>query len=170
MKWIATVGLALLLLTVESVAVKYLGFSVTRIDVTVTIIAFLALRAAVVQGAVCSFLMGYLLDVMSGRPTGLYVFLAVLVFLLGRFANNFVDVGGRASFAVFAMGLDALHMLLALSFTWMASRDAGAIGFSIGGLVLQVCLTGLASVLLFPLLKKVVPEGSERTSEIGLLR
>ena len=45
MKMLVTCALALLLLSLESVVVQKLGLSVTRIDVTVVIIAFLALRA-----------------------------------------------------------------------------------------------------------------------------
>ena len=61
-----------------------------------------------------SFAVGYLLDLMSGRPTGLYTFLAVLTFLLGRLVGV---AGGRAlgarRFALFAMGADVGHGLLA---------------------------------------------------------
>lgn len=168
MKFIVTVLLALVLLTIESVLVKYLGLSVTRIDVTVAMVAFLALRASVIEGAFSSFCVGYLLDLMSGRPTGLYTFLAVLVFLLGRFGNNLLDVRSAPSFGLFAMALDALHSVLALIFAWMASKDAGSLGFSAGGFLFQTLLTGLAAILLFPLLKKVDP-GNDR-QEVGLLR
>lgn len=168
MKFIATVALALLLLTIESVVVKYLGFAVTRIDVTVAMVAFLALRASVTEGAFTSFCIGYLLDLMSGRPTGLYTFLAVLVFLLGRVGNTLLDIRSVRAFGVFAMGLDVLHSLLALFFTWMTTKEAGTLGFSPGGFALQVVLTGAAAILLFPLLRRVDP-GSERP-EMGALR
>lgn len=168
MKFISTVVLALLLLTIESVVVKYLGFAVTRIDVTVAMVAFLALRAGVLDGAFSSFCIGYLLDLMSGRPTGLYTFLAVLVFLLGRIGNSLLDVRTVGAFGVFAMGLDLLHSLLALFFTWMTTKEADTLGFSFGGFGMQILLTGLAAMLLFPLLRRVDP-GSERP-EVGALR
>lgn len=163
-----TVVLALLLLTLESVLVKYFGFAVTRIDVTVAMVAFLALRASVMEGAFASFSIGYLLDLMSGRPTGLYTFLAVLVFLLGRVGNAFVDVRSPFSFAVFAMAIDAVHSLLAVFFTWMTAKEDGGASLSVGGFFFQILLTGLAALVLFPLLRKVDP-GSERP-EIGALR
>jgi len=165
MKFVVTVALALFLLTVESVGVKYLGFSVTRIDVTVAMIAFLALRASVMEGAVSAVAIGYLLDLMSGRPTGLYTFLGVLMFLFGRLSNSFFDVRSAPSFALFAAAVDAVHGLLALFFSWMTS---GSVGFSLGGFVFQVLLTGAAAFALYPLLRKVDP-GSERP-EIGALR
>jgi rod shape-determining protein MreD len=168
LKFVFTVVLALLLLTLESVVVKHLGFSVTRIDVTVAMIAFLALRASLLEGALSAFAIGYLLDLMSGRPSGLYTFLGVLVFLLGRFSNSFVDVRSAPAFVLFAAGVDAGHGLLAIFFNWMTTRQAGAIGFSLGGFASQVALTGLAALALYPLLRKLDP-GSERP-EMGALR
>ena len=168
MRFAVTVVLALLLLTLESVLVKYLGLSVTRIDVTVAMIAFLALRASLMEGALSAFAIGYLLDLMSGRPSGLYTFLGVLVFLLGRFSHSLVDVRSAPAFALYAAAMDVVHSLLALFFNWMTTRQVGAIGFSPGGFAAQVLLTGLAAFALYPLLRKMDP-GSERP-EMGALR
>jgi rod shape-determining protein MreD len=121
-----------------------------------------------VEGAFSAFVIGYLLDLMSGRPTGLYTFLGVLVFLLGRVANSLVDVRSAFTFALFAAAADAGHGLLALFLSWMTTRQSGAVGFSFGGFVFQVLLTGLAALVLYPLLRKLDP-GSERP-EIGALR
>jgi rod shape-determining protein MreD len=162
-----TVVMALVLLSIESVLVKYLGLSVARIDVTVLIVAFLAVRANTLEGAVSSFALGYMLDLMSGQPTGLFTFLAVLVFLLGRIGGSLVDIRSPISFATFAVGMDLVHALLSSFFTWMTSKGGGSVlpGWS---LLLQIGLTGAASLLLFPLLRKVDP-GRERP-EIGALR
>ncbi len=167
MRFLLTVGLALVLLSLESVVVKYLGLSVVRIDVTVVIVAFLALRASTLEGAFSSFAVGYMLDLMSGHPTGLFTFLAVLVFLLGRIGSSLVDVRSPPSFAVFAVGMDAVHALLTVFFSWMTSKGAG-VGFSVWSLLIQILLTGASALLLFPLLRKVDP-GSERPA-IGALR
>ena len=167
MKFVLTVLLALVLLSVESVVVKYLGLSVSRIDVTVVIVAFLALRASTLEGAFSAFAVGYMLDLMSGQPTGLFTFLSVLVFLLGRVASSLVDVRSAPSFAVFAVGMDLGHALLTAFFTWMTSKGAG-VGFSLSSLAVQILLTGVTALLLYPLLRKVDP-GSERP-EIGALR
>ncbi len=167
MKFLLTVGLGLLLLTIESVLVKYLGFAVTRIDVTVAIIVFLALRASTLEGAFSSFAIGYLLDVMSGQPTGLYTFLGVLTFLMSRLAASLVDVRTAPAFALFVMGADLGHGLLAMFFTWMTSKSAGSL-LSLGPFVLQVFLSGVAAVALYPLLRRFDP-GTDRP-EIGALR
>jgi rod shape-determining protein MreD len=167
MKFFLTLALALVLLAVESVVVKYLGLSVTRIDVTVTIVAFLALRAGTVEGAFSSLAVGYLLDVMSGRPTGLFLFLAVFLFLLCRLAVSLVDVRSGFSFALFAMGADAAHGLLAAFFSWMVSNSGGGVAASLGGLPLQVVLTGAAGLLLYPVFKRIDP-GTDRP-QVGAL-
>src|SRR5262249_20210470 len=167
MKFITTVVLTLLLLTLESVVVKYLGFSVTRIDVTVAVVAFLALRAGTIEGAFSSFAVGYLLDLMSGRPTGLYTFLAVFTFLLGRLAASLVDVRSAFVFVIFTMAADLGHGLLAVFFSWLTSRDA-AFSSTLSALPMQVALTGMAALCLYPLFRKI-DSGGER-AEVGLLR
>lgn len=166
MRFVVFLALALALLSVEAVVVKYLGLEVTRIDVTVALVAFLALRARPLEGAFASYGIGYLLDLMSGRPTGLYTFLAVLTFLVARLAASLVDVRNKVSFALFVAGADLGHGLLAVFFSWMTSKGAASAG-SLAGLPLQALLTGLAAFALYPLLKRF--EGEERP-QAGLLR
>jgi len=160
-------ALALVLLAVESVLVKYLGLTVARIDVTVAIVAFLSLRSGLLEGASGAFAVGYLLDMMSGRPTGLYTFLAVFTFLLGRATRSLVEVRGPGGFALFAMGIDAVHGLLALLVTWLTSKTWGVAALSPAGLPLEVLLTGAAAFCLYPLLQRFGPV-AER-AEPGLL-
>ena len=152
MKLALTLVLTLLFLALESVAVKYVGLGVARIDVTVAIVAFLALRAGLLEGAVASYAVGYLLDLMTGRPTGLYTLLAVVTFLLGRVAGSLVDVRSARSFALFAMAADAAHGLLAWGIGSVSGNQMALSGLS--GLPLEVFLTGLAALLLYPLLKR----------------
>ncbi len=166
MKFLVTVGLALALLTLESVVVKQAGLVLGRIDVTVVLVAFLALRATLLEGAFTAFTVGYLLDLMSGQPTGLYTFLAVFTFLVGRLVSTFVDVRGAMSFALFAMGADVGHSLLASFFTWLTAKD-GSTASLLSGLPLQVMLTGVAALALFPLLRRF--EASQERP-MGLLR
>lgn len=147
-----TLLLTLLFLALESVAVKYVGLGVSRIDVTVAIVAFLSLRAGLLEGALASYAVGYLLDLMSGRPTGLYTLLAVITFLLGRVAASLVDVRTGRSFALFAMAADATHGLLAWGISGVSSKQMALSGLS--GLPLEVLLTGVAALFLYPLLKR----------------
>jgi cell shape-determining protein MreD len=158
-KFFITVALALLMLSVEGVLAKYFGASLVRIDATVAIVAFLALRANTLEGAFSSFVLGYLLDVMSGRATGLYTFLAVFLFLLARMAGSIVQVRSGLSFALFAACCDAVHGLLVLFFSWMVFQNSAP--YALSSLAAQTLLTGVAALLLYPLLRKLDP-GADR--------
>jgi hypothetical protein len=168
MKFLVTIGLALLLLTLESVVVQQLGLAISRIDVTVVLVAFLALRASTLEGAISSFSVGYLLDLMSGQPTGLFTFLAVFIFLVGKLGVSLVDVRTRAAFVLFAMGADVGHGLLESFFTWLTTKD-GSASVLLPGLPLQVVLTGVAAAFLYPLLRRF-EASHDRSSSVGLLR
>jgi hypothetical protein len=168
MKFLVTLALALLLLILESVVVQQLGLAISRIDVTVVLVAFLAVRASTLEGAISSFSVGYLLDLMSGQPTGLFTFLAVFTFLVGKLVVSLVEVRGRAAFVLFAMGADVGHGLLASFFTWLTAKD-GAAWALLPGLPLQVVLTGVAAAFLHPLLRRF-EASQDRTSSMGLLR
>jgi rod shape-determining protein MreD len=168
MKLLLTFALAMVCLSVEAVVVQYLGIPLARMDVTVAIVAFLALRAGLLEGAFSSFMVGYLLDLMSSRPLGLYTFLAVLTFLVARLVDTLVEVRSRTRFVFFAMGADLGHRLLATLLSWLTSKDVWAAPVSLKGLPLAVLLTGATAILLYPLLKRV--NASAERSEPGLLR
>ena len=166
MRFFAFSLLALLLLSVESVLVKTFGFEVTRIDVGLALVVYVALRSTTVEGALSAFSVGYLLDVFTGRPTGLYPALAVLVFLLVRGAGVVVDGRSRGSYALLVAVATFGHALLALFFSWLTSATGGQ-SLSLSGVPLQVLLNTLAGVAMWPLLKKIEP--GERP-EPGVLR
>ena len=165
---LGSAAIAAVLLSIEAVVVKYLGFSVSRIDVSVALVAFIAIRSGVVEGAIASFTVGYLLDLMSGHPTGLFTFLAVLMFLLLRLADTLVEVRRPSGFAVFAMGAELAHGVLAAFFSWLTSKDGHVFTSSLAGLPLSVPLTGLAAFLLFPLFKRMIPQNEG--PQMSLLR
>lgn len=168
MKFLVTLAIALGLLTLESVVVQQLGLAISRIDVTVVLVAFLALRANTLEGAVSSFAVGYLLDLMSGQPTGLYTFLAVFTFLVGKLVVSLTDVRSRAAFVLFAMGADVGHGVLASFFTWLTTKDVAAWSL-LPALPLQVTLTGVTAAFLYPLLRRF-EASQDRSSSTGLLR
>ncbi len=157
MKGALLVGLALVLLSIEAVLVKTFGFEVTRVDVTVVLIVFLAVRSRTIEGALTSFVIGYLLDVFTGRPSGLYPALGVLVFLLARAAAQLLDGKSRVGFAFFSAGATVGHSLVAFLLTWLTSRNAEGRVLSLTALPLQALLTAAMAVLLFPLLMKIEP-------------
>ncbi len=167
MRFFGLAALALLLLSVESVLVQVFGFEVTRIDVGLALVVFAALRLRVTEGALSAFAVGYLLDVITGKPTGLYPALAVLAFLLVRAAALLLDGRGRVAYLAFTGVATVVHALLALLLTWLTSRDGIGHVVSLSGVPLQVVLTVLAGAVLWPLLRRF--EVAERPTQGGLL-
>lgn len=149
--------LALVLLSVEAVLVRALGLEVTRIDVTVALVVFVAVRARTIEGALTAFAIGYLLDVFTGRPSGLYPALAVLVFLLARAASQLLDGKSRLGSALFAAGATVGHALLAFLLMWLTSKSTEGRGLSLTAVPLQALLTFVAAALLYPVLVKIEP-------------
>lgn len=166
MKFLVSVALALALLTLESVLVKQAGLELGRIDVTVVLVAFLALRASLLEGTFSAFSVGYLFFFNDTATTEIYTFLAVFIFLVGRLVPTFVEVRGPLAFALFAMGADVGHSLLATFFTWLTVKDDGP-GSQLAEMPLQVALTGIAALALYPLLRRF--EASQERPA-GLLR
>ncbi|MCU0699746.1 MAG: hypothetical protein MUC96_24830 [Myxococcaceae bacterium] len=159
--------LALVLLSFESVLVRSIGFEVTRIDVTLALVVFIAVRGATIEGSLTAFAIGYLLDVFTGRPSGLFPALAVLVFLLARGAAQILDGKSRLGFVLFSAGASAGHSLLAFLLTWLTSKSAEGRVLSLAGMPGQVLLTAAVAWLLFPLLVRIEP--GERSESGGRL-
>ncbi|MDP3506047.1 MAG: rod shape-determining protein MreD [Myxococcales bacterium] len=157
MKGALLTALALVLLSIEAVLVKTFGFEVTRIDVTIAIIVFMAVRSKTIEGSITAFAIGYLLDVFTGRPSGLYPALAVLVFLLARAAAQLLDGKSRLGYALFAAGATVGHSLVAFLLMWLTSKNADGRVLSLTAVPLQALLTGVTAALLFPLLSKIEP-------------
>lgn len=167
MKFLAFSGLALLLLSVESVMVRTFGFEITRIDVGLALVVFAGFRSTPVEGAFTAFSVGYLLDVFTARPTWLYPALAVLVFLLVRAASVWVDGRSRASFGLTVALATLGQALLAMLLSWLTSVSSTGHVHSLSGVPVQVFLTTLAGMALWPVLKRIEP--GERV-EPGVMR
>ena len=157
MKLLSFSVLALLLLSVEAVLVKTFDFDVARIDVGLAIVVFAALRASALEGALSAFAVGYLLDVFTGKPTNLYPFLAVLVFLLVRGAGQVIDGRSRTMYALLVAAATVVHALLAVFFSWLTTSSGGGQVLSLSGVPLQVFLTTAAGLAMWPLLMKIEP-------------
>ena len=157
MRFAGFCGIALLLLSMESVLVQTFGFDVTRIDVCIALVVYAAVRSTTLEGAFISFSIGYLLDVFTGRPTGLYPFLSVLVFLVVRGVSLLVDVRSRPTYALAVSASVVVHGLLVVLFTSLTSVEGGQHVWSLAGLPAQAVLSGLAALALFPLLRRIEP-------------
>jgi len=167
MKLVLVTLLTVLLLAVESALLRPLGVGPARLDLQVAIILFLALHGSTLEGAFGSFLVGCLVDLYSGQPSGLYAFSSVVVYLGGRLVAPFVDVRSAWRFAPLAGVLDLLHNLVAWSlvlFTTAGGADRSAM---LAAMPTTACFAALAALALWPLLNRL--ERLFKKPERGLL-
>ncbi len=157
MKFVAFVALALGLLAVESVLAQALGLEITRLEATVALVIFIAVRGTVLEGAFTAFGVGYLLDVFTGRPTGLYPFLAMVNFVGAKLASQIMDGRSLLGFSAFVAVGTTVQALLALFFTWLTSRTLVGHSFSLRGLPLLIVFSVVVGALLYPWLKRLEP-------------
>ncbi len=147
----------LLLLALESVLVHRFGLSLVRIDVTLSLVVFLALRSTLLRGAAVSFVLGYFVDVLTGRPTWLYPFLAVLLFMAMRAAAPYVDRRSRWMFSALVAAGTVGSGLIALMLTVLTSKYADGRGWSLTGLPVQALGAALFASVAYPLLNRFEP-------------
>lgn len=168
MKLVAIVCFSLLLLALETALLRPLGLSIARPDVGVAAVLFLALRCHGLEGALGAAAVGYFVDVLSGQPTGLYVFAGVLTFLVSRFAAPFVEARSAAAFAALAAPIDALHNLAVWGLTLVAAAPGTSRAAMLRAVPLSALLTALAALLVWPAFRRL--EGLFEKPDTGLLR
>jgi rod shape-determining protein MreD len=143
-------------MAVSSVLAHRLGLEVTRIELDAVLVVYACISLTTMQAALCSFAAGYLFDLMSGNPTGLYAFVAMLTFMLCRIVIGLVDVRGGFGFAALCAFIDAAHQLLAYAtLSTFSSRSGGPAHSALLAVVPTALLTGLVGLLLYPLFHKL---------------
>ncbi len=155
MKLIAISVLALLLLAVECALLRSLRLSIARADVGVVLVLFFALRCPVLEGAIGSAVIGYLVDVLSGQPSGLYVFTAVLTFLFSKFVAPLAEVRSTTVLAALAGCLDVLHNVTTFGLVRLSGQRGVSYLSMVGAICASAGLTFLTGWLIWPLLKKI---------------
>ncbi len=167
-KVLARVGLAVALAVVQAVLVHHLGGGRFPVALALPVVVWLGMESPPVEGALGAAAIGWVLDALSGAPSGLHAFLAVLLFLGARFGGSLLDMWGRAAFAL-ACGAGAFSFgLAALLLRRISSPPEAAPGWpALGRVALEALLTGLAApavrALLLGLDRLMEPE------ETGLL-
>lgn len=166
MKLVALLLASLLFLAVECALLRPLGLSVARPDVGVAAVLFFALRCHGLEGAFGAAAVGYFVDVLSGSPSGLYVFAAVFTFLLSRLVAPFVEAKSAVAFAALCAPIDALHSLT----VWGLSLVPGGVDRSamLRAMPLSAALTSAAGALVWLTFRKI--EGQFEKPDTGLLR
>lgn len=165
---LARVGLAVALAVLQAVLVHHLGGGRFPVALALPVVVWLGMAAPPVEGALGAAAIGWVLDALSGAPSGLHAFLAVLLLLGSRLAGTRLDVRGRAGFALACGAGTFLFGLAALVLRRVSSSPEAAPGWPmIGRVALEAVFTGLAApavrALLLGLDRLMEPE------ETGLL-
>jgi rod shape-determining protein MreD len=164
---LASLALACLaLVAIECAVLRPFGLSVARSDVAVAAVLFFGLRCQTLEGAFASFAAGYFVDVLSGQPSGLYVFTAVLTYLVARLIAPFVEVRSARRFALLAAGLDVLHNLAALGLLLLSAQPEASRRAMLSAIPLTALLTSVAALVAWPVLR--FAEGAFKKQESGI--
>ncbi len=123
-----------------------------RIDLHLPLILFLALTGPGIEGALGAFAIGYLVELHSGHPMGLFLSASMFAYAVARLFSPLVEPRSRWSFAALALGFDALYGLAALG---LARLSPFARSGSLGAVCSTALLTALAAWLCWPLLQAI---------------
>jgi hypothetical protein len=145
---LAFVAVGLALAAVQAVLLRWLGGGTVPLQLLVPCIAWLALEAESVEGALASAGIGYAMDLFGGGGDGLFVFVGVLVFLGARAAGMAVDLRARGGFAV----LTGAACLVASLGAMLLQRWAGVPEAAPGpGLLLRAIAEAILTAAVAPL-------------------
>ncbi len=164
---LASLAIACLaLVAVECAVLRPFGLSVARSDVAVAAVLFFGLRCQTLEGAVASFAVGYFVDVLSGQPNGLYIFTAVLTYLIARFIAPFVEVRSGRRFALLAAGVDVFHNLAACGLLLLGAAPEASRHAMLSAIPLTALLTSVAALVAWPVLR--FAEAAFKKQESGI--
>lgn len=156
MRPLVHVLLALVLAALQAALTRHLGGGVVGACLLAPALVHLALGAGNVDGAVGAAGVGYVLDLASGTPKGLFTFLAVAVFLAARLAGAAVDLRGRLGFALLsagaALGLSAGGVALLRAAVAPEAQPGWGL---LPRILVEAALTGLLAPLLQVALRRV---------------
>lgn len=169
MKPLAHVLFALLLAALQAALLRWAGGGALPATLLAACLVYLGLHGGNVDGSVAAAGVGYVLDLVTGTPKGLFTFLAVAAFVVIRGAGAAVDVRGRAGFAalsaVCSLGL-SLGAFVLLRYTSPAESAPGAT--LVPRILLDAVVTAALSPLVLAGMRRI--DGMFHREEPGLLR
>ena len=143
------------LVIIQTTLFSFFPLSLFTIDFSLIITIYLGFYRRPFQGSLLSFLLGYVLDVFSGGPSGLYAFLRVLSFGLSKALSGKIFINGflppMAVVFVFSI-VDYLSMIILMK---VFQLKLPGVSVMILTPLKQAVLTALFSPLVFRLLHKI---------------
>lgn len=109
MRWLTHQLSALLAMAITAAVLTRVDLGGIRPELTVIWVLHACLVFDGVAAAFASFAVGWMFDVMSGHPTGLFVLTAVLTYVAARVVVAIFDVRGWLAFGLGVAALDAAH-------------------------------------------------------------
>ncbi len=169
MKPLVHILFAVALAALQSAVLRWIGGGAFSLLLPVACVVYLAVHAGNVEGSVGAAGVGYVLDLVTGSPKGLMVFLSVVVFLLIRAVNAAVDVRGRWGLALLTAVATLFTSLGALVMLRVAALPEIAIGLRlVPRMLVEALLTGALAPLVSAGMKWI--DGMFRREDPGLLR
>lgn len=137
----------------QTTAGTFVFADVSKPDMVLVIVVWVALRLAFNEGVLLAFCAGLLMDNLSGAPTGLFAFVYCLSFLAIAYLNSTADLD--AGLARFLMSfLLCLSQGVAILLIRSLSEPVGFGPYVAKSLFLKALFTGTAAVLIIPLLDR----------------
>lgn len=156
-KLAGALGLGLFAMAASGALLHVFGFAQARIEIAAVLVVYACLSLDTTHAALCSWAAGYLFDLMTGAPTGLYAFVAMLTFVVCRVVVVVVDVRGVVAFSALTFLIDAIHQLLAYGLIDFFAGRTGphAAHAALVTLPATCLLTALAAAALYPAFERL---------------
>jgi rod shape-determining protein MreD len=141
---------------VQAVLLRWVGGGAVSLQLLVPCIVWLALEAENVEGVVSAAAIGCVMEAFAGAPSGLFTFLAVVLFLGSRAAGMAVDLRGKAGFAVLSgAGCFLLSLAAVLLQRWAGDAEAAPGVLLVPRMLLEALLTAAASPLVLLVMNRL---------------
>jgi rod shape-determining protein MreD len=139
----------------QSVLPLLLAVRDARADLLLCVVLYLALHDEWVQGGALSLFAGYLSDLGSAMPVGLYSFLAVLTFVVIRLAASAFKTDRGPRVVVLAVAASLVHSLFASLLFRFLVQGGGAFRLHLAGALWSALATGLGGLFVFAVLRRI---------------
>ncbi len=147
--------LCLVATVVESASPFLLHLGRARADLLLSVVLYLALNDEIIAGAGLSALAGYLGEISSATPAGLYTFLAVLTWAIVRLSARGLRSEGGALSALIAFGASLIHSLAAAGLFFLVAPAPADLGWRFSAALPSALMTAAAAPIVFGLLRRI---------------
>ena len=141
--------LGLVIISVQSTILHNFQYSAVTPDLTLIFVIYLGIFYGQIGGILLSFFLGYMLDIVSGSPFGVYTLLRIVIFILTKQATKNFYFGGilpQLSFVFLLSILDGILLVLVL---YLSGSVVILGSLAIKIVMIQTFLTVIVSPVLF---------------------